>query len=155
MEEEEDGAKDRDCEDSHMLKFFDQRRKTREEKRMLSTEKEKEEDVLDQETVRGLSERQKQMLESMKEKMDKGIFDHQYQERSYTKAATPFMFPDAFSVNQQVFGHHSKQKNAVQQRAPTILPGVNARQVHREQFWTHLNREEILLHDHSSWQKLA
>ena len=32
---------------------------------------------------------------------------------------------------------------------------VNARQVHREQFWNHLNREEILLHDHASWQKLA
>ena len=76
MEEEEDLFKDNDCEDSQMLKFFDQRRKTREEKRMLNPEKDKEEELLDQETVKGLSERQKQMLENMKEKMDKGIFDH-------------------------------------------------------------------------------
>ena len=32
---------------------------------------------------------------------------------------------------------------------------LNAKRLHREQFWGHLNREEILLHDRFSWRKLA
>ena len=72
-----------------MLKFFDTRRKEREEKRMkqLSVDEEGDpirnsEDALDKEEelseTKVLSERQKDIIESMKEQMEKGTFDHRH-----------------------------------------------------------------------------
>ena len=96
-----------------------------------------------------LTDNQKELLKKMKRVLDGGVLDQRYQKRSFVGHATPFMFPDAYSVNQHVFANENKVKNA------TSIKSQSARKVHREQFWNHLSREEILLHDHYSWQKLA
>lgn len=121
-----------------------------------------EESDLQKSELRDLTERQKERVREMKKAMEKGVFDHGYRGRSYTKRATPFMFPDAYSINQQVFSHAQKQKSSIssginsqQQDVHHSKPPLDARLLHREQFWSYLNREEILLHDHASWQKLA
>ena len=91
-----------------MLNFFNYRREVREEKRLRLQEPGDQASVKDvsegsedfeqtslEQTKEQLSDKQKDMLRSMKKSLKDGIFDLRYQDRSFTKRATPFMFPDA------------------------------------------------------------
>ena len=76
--------------------------------------------------------------------LKEGSLASRHVKRSFTKRATPFLFPEAHSVNLYAFGSKVQKVSA-----------TDARVAHREKFWNTMNREEILMHDHAAWQKLA
>ena len=86
------------------------------------------------------------IVNQLKQSLSRGALDLRYRQRSFTSRATPFMFPDTFSVNQQLHSMAAQGQSQVKKSALDL---------HRQQFWNHLNREEILLHDIYSWQKIA
>ena len=50
-----------------------------------------------------LTDKQKKMLMTLKAGLKSGLLDVRHSQRTFTEKATPFMFPDAYQVNQQVF----------------------------------------------------
>ena len=69
------------------------------------------------EQTKDLSEAQLKALNKVKQSIEEGVLSSRYQTRSFTTKATPFMFPDAYSVNQQLFAN---QKTPMKSTSPPV-----------------------------------